>query len=269
MDEGMVQLGCQTLASESRMSQPTLADRLRCRERPAGRTPVMFQRWSNLLFLHWTMDPAAVQRRLPPGLTVDTWEGQAYVGLVPFFMERIRPRGLVALPWLSYFLETNVRTYVVDANGMPGVWFLSLDANNPIAVQLGRWWFQLPYHHATISARWDRSTQQMRYRTKRHGLDGTDRFTYTRVGPTFTAEPGTLEFFLAERYVLFAASGSRLLPGWVAHRPYPLQRVEGAWTAACGQHLLAANGLPVGTQPPSHALATPGVDVEVFALGPA
>jgi uncharacterized protein len=84
------------------------------------------QRWSDLLFLHWRVSAAAVQATLPAGLFVDTYHDQAYVGIVPFFMERVRPVYLPPVPWLSWFLELNVRTYVRDASGTPGVWFYSL-----------------------------------------------------------------------------------------------------------------------------------------------
>ncbi|MGE9270967.1 MAG: DUF2071 domain-containing protein, partial [Verrucomicrobiales bacterium] len=89
----------------------------------------MSQRWSKLLFLHWRVDPAWIAHRLPPGLYVDTFEGEAWLGIVPFFMGRIRPTGLLPLPGISWFHELNVRTYVHDQRGIPGVWFLSLDCN--------------------------------------------------------------------------------------------------------------------------------------------
>ncbi|RYD26824.1 MAG: DUF2071 domain-containing protein, partial [Verrucomicrobiaceae bacterium] len=130
---------------------PTDDLRLEMRVRPAGR-PVMFQRWSGLLFLHWRMNPEEIQRRLPHGLHVDTFGGKAWVGVVPFFMERIRPVGIPAVPWLSWFLELNVRTYVYDDKGRPGVWFFSLDCNQPVAVEFARKIFHLPYQHAAMNA---------------------------------------------------------------------------------------------------------------------
>jgi len=93
--------------------------------RHPGRRPVMRQSWEHLFFLHWRVDPAEVAKRLPAGLSVDTFEGQAYLGIVGFRMSQVRPAGLPALPWLSYFNELNVRVYVRDAAGEPGVWFLS------------------------------------------------------------------------------------------------------------------------------------------------
>ena len=112
---------------------PTAAQRLAARERPQG-FPVMRQRWSGLLFLHWPVEISLIQKRLPPGLHVDTFDGQAWLGVVPFFMQRVRPIGLPPVPWLSWFLELNVRTYVHDDAGNPGVWFFSLDCDQPVAV---------------------------------------------------------------------------------------------------------------------------------------
>src|SRR5260370_6090712 len=115
------------------------------REPPVGRPGVMFQRWSHLLFFHWMCDPEMVQQTLPRGLTVDTYEGMAWIGIVPFCMRRVRPTLLTFLS--SIFLELNLRTYIRDQNGRPSVWFYSLDANHPLAVLTARLLFCLPYMH--------------------------------------------------------------------------------------------------------------------------
>ena len=106
--------------------------------RHPGRRPVMRQSWEHLFFLHWRVDPAEVAKLLPAGLTVDTFEGQTYLGVIGFRMSQVRPIGLPALPWLSYFNELNVRVYVRDASGEPGVWFLSLDCDRWPAVRIAR-----------------------------------------------------------------------------------------------------------------------------------
>ena len=105
---------------------PSPQQRLSVRHRPQHRVPIMFQRWENLLFLHWEVDPETVRQSLPAGLSVDCHEGKAYVGIVPFFMRRVRFRGLPALPYISNFLECNVRRYVHDESGIPGVCFIPL-----------------------------------------------------------------------------------------------------------------------------------------------
>ena len=111
--------------------------------------PVMRQRWERLTFLHWSYDPDVVQRLLPGGLTVDTFGGAAWVGLVPFFM-RVHTPGDRGAPWVSDFCETNVRTYAVDREGRAGIWFLSLDAARLGAVAVARASYQLPYYWSSM-----------------------------------------------------------------------------------------------------------------------
>ena len=101
--------------------KPTAHQRERLRERPKKKSPVMFQTWDDLLFLHWDVDPDQLQRTLPDGLKVDTFEGKAYLGIIPFYMKNIRPRWFPCVPYISNFLECNVRTYVYDEKGNPGV----------------------------------------------------------------------------------------------------------------------------------------------------
>ena len=117
--------------------------------RPAG-PPALYQRWSELLFLHWQVDPAALRALLPARLEIDTFDGRALVGLVPFTMSRIRPRWAPAVPWLSAFHETNVRTYVL-CDGEPGVWFFSLEAARLPGVLIGRTLWGLGYRWARMT----------------------------------------------------------------------------------------------------------------------
>src|SRR3954466_2394024 len=113
---------------------PDAAARLAARTPNGERPVVMHHRWEALLFLHWLVSPAEIQQTLPPGLTVDTFEDQAYVAISPFFMRKVRPVGVPPLPWLSEFQELSVRTYVFDERGVPGIWFYSLDCDQPLAV---------------------------------------------------------------------------------------------------------------------------------------
>ena len=166
---------------------------------------VMRQRWKDLLFLHWKLPVDEIQRTLPPGLMVDVFDGAAWVGVVPFFMEGVRPAGLPALPWLSTFLELNVRTYVRDAAGRPGVWFYSLDCNRWPAVELARRGFHLAYQHATMSAS-KAPDGNISYQCQRRPVAGhlEADYRYRGRGATFLAAGGSLEFFLTERYRLFS-----------------------------------------------------------------
>ncbi len=240
---------------------PTLDQRLAERARPDARV-FGYQRWEHLLFLHWAWDPAEIQRRLPAGLTVDTFDDRAWIGVVPFFMNRIRPAYLPPVPWISYFLELNLRTYVVDARGRSGVWFFSLDCDRALAVWIARWRFHLPYQHATMSARVE--GERIAYRSRRRGDDHTARFDYAPTAPPHEAAPGSLEFFLAERYRLFAQRrDGGLFSGQVHHVPYPLSpaRVE-----AFDARVIALAGLEAPDRPPDSALYARRVDVEVFPL---
>ncbi len=219
----------------------------------------MRQEWKNLLFLHWDWEPRDVQRTLPEGLTVDTWNGRAYIGFVPFFMRRVRPAGFPAMPWLSDFLELNVRTYVKDRQGRPGVWFYSLDCNQPVAVQIARKVFHLPYFHADM---WAEETQGgLDYSCRRRGREEA-RFQYRWEGVAARAGKGTMEEFLVERYRLFAKTPRGLLTGEVWHKPYGLMTagVDGEVAPP-----LALAGFHPAGRPPSHAVFSEGVDVQIFS----
>lgn len=239
---------------------PTLDQRLAVRDRPRG-IPVMRQRWSKLLFLHWRVDPDFLRPRLPAGLHLDLHEGQAWLGVVPFFMERIRPVGLPPVPGLSWFLELNVRTYVHDDQGVPGVWFFSLDCNQPLAVEIARARFHLPYEHAAMQARQE---DAIHYTCRRKSEPDTASFSYRPDGPASVAEPGSLEFFLAERYLLFSASPEgRLHTGRVHHPPYQLQPARCERWSTLPIHW---DGIDLPESPPESALFSEHVDVSVFPL---
>jgi uncharacterized protein YqjF (DUF2071 family) len=244
------------------MLPPTPDQRFGARETPPGR-PVMRQRWDGLLFLHWPADATMLADRLPPGLHVDTFEGQAWLGVVPFFMARVRPAGLPPLPWLSWFLELNVRTYVHDDQGNPGVWFFSLDCNQPLAVEIARRAFHLPYHHASMRSKTTGGRIQYRSRRKTPGALDAD-YDYHKPNATNAAQAGSLEWFLVERYLLFSANTEgQLFRGQVHHSPYQIA------PARCDQwssEPLRLNGFPIPETPPVSMLAAAAVDVKVYPL---
>jgi uncharacterized protein YqjF (DUF2071 family) len=276
---------------------PTLESRLAVRERPSL-SHVMLQRWEKLIFLHWRWDADEIQRTLPPGLFVDTFQGDAWLAIVPFYMRGIRPRFCPSVPGISDFLELNVRTYVHDEQGRPGVWFYSLDCDQPLAVWTARTFFHLPYQHARMQAResvlecvgppalssavrpaessrglehsrtlprdsMSRENPWIDYTCHRRGEADPSRFRYQLSDETHAAEPGTLEFFLAERYLLFSQSPRGIRCGQVHHVPYPLAETKlDAWDV---KPLLQA-GFSDPQRPPDHVISSPGVDVRVYPL---
>lgn len=244
---------------------PTPEQRLAARVRPTDPLS-MYQSWRELLFLHWEFPPDIVRPLLPRELTLDTYDGRAWVGVVPFFMRNIRPWWSPPIPGLSYFLELNLRTYVHDAQGRPGVWFFSLDANQPVAVWWARKFFHLPYHHARMRATWNRASGDVSFLSQRRGSPSalTCRYEYEpQTGPRL-ASPGTFEFFLVERYYLFARSPSGVVSsGQVNHPPYEICDVT---LRHWDEHLLELNGLPLPGRRPDHALVSRGVNVEIFPL---
>lgn len=205
-----------------------------------------------------------VQATLPPGLSVDTHGSAAFVGIVPFFMQRVRPVGLPPLPWISWFLELNVRTYVRDAAGRPGVWFYSLDCNQPLAVAIARRFFHLPYVHARMTARIRERTISFAGR-RRDEASPPWSYAWTPGDGTALAKPGSLEFFLVERYLLYTADrAGRLCCGRVEHAPYRLNTPVVSELSATPSRLA---GFRL-EGPPVSVLGARSVDVSVFPLEP-
>jgi hypothetical protein len=204
------------------------------------------QSWLDLLFAHWPVPAAALRHLVHPALTVQEYEGASWVGVVPFHMRGVTRRPLPALPWLSAFPELNLRLYV-EAQGRPGIWFLSLDAGNPVAVWAARRLFHLPYFHARMSIAGlpDRACYRSRRLSPPRGVEF--RAEYAPASPPYRATPGSLEHWLTERYCLYAtAADGRLLRTDVHHRPWPLQRA----TASIERNdLLAPHGLTVQGPP--------------------
>ncbi|PQO45179.1 YqjF family protein [Blastopirellula marina] len=190
---------------------------------------IMRMTWSELLFAHWAVDPDLLAAQLPAGLQLDTRDGQAWIGVVPFLMSDVAPRCCPALPRLSRFLELNVRTYVTR-DDKPGVWFFSLDAASRFAVRVARKTFHLPYMDATMSL--DRSDSQLiDYRSQRthRGEPSTDfDASYQPLGQPFQAQPGTLEHWLTARYCLYSSDRQgRIYRGEIDHDPWTLS--EASW----------------------------------------
>jgi uncharacterized protein YqjF (DUF2071 family) len=218
----------------------------------------MVQRWDELTFLHWRYDPEVVQRLLPPTLRVDTIDGAAWVGLVPFRMTVTVP-GVRPVPWVSRFLETNVRTYVVDREGRAGIWFFSLDASRWGAVAVARTTYRLPYFWSRMRLSWRDDAVTYECRRRWPGPSAHSRVSM-RVGSAFAdAELKPFDHRVTARWVLFSRAGVRHRFARAWHPPWPLHR---ATVTAVDDELVHAAGLPRPVDAPV-AHYSPGVAVRI------
>jgi uncharacterized protein len=196
-------------------------------------TALMHQNWHHLLFIHWEVPVTELQALIPSRLTVDTFEGKAYVGLVPFTLTGVRPVLTPPLPGISSFHEVNVRTYVHLDGRDPGVWFFSLDASSTLAVTAARAAYKLPYFESEIAFTASEDPLPLvafdARRTDERGMMPANAHLKYRPleGATAPASPGTIEHFLVERYILYAEDETHQLHrARVHHQPYPLTRAE-------------------------------------------
>lgn len=226
-------------------------------DQPAPFRQIFWQTWRDLVFVHWAVDPAVVAALLPPELEPDTFDGVAYVALVPFRMTGIRFVGLPPIPGTSRTLETNVRTYVrrrgAAREAIPAVWFCSLEAESTLAVLAARWGFGLPYFKATMqyeratatdaagSALATRMAQSERRWPQPAPARSLVDAAFAADAPFAAARPGTLEHFLVERYELYARRGRKLLHAEVRHAPY---RIRAGALRAVDPGLVVAAGVP-------------------------
>lgn len=219
---------------------PTAGDRLSISARPNG-LPLMHQVWGKLLFMHWRIDAHLLRPLIPDGLEIDTFDGSAWIAVTPFTMWDIRglPPFLPPVPGFSSMHELNVRTYV-HRNNVPGVWFFSLDCNSAAATLAARTLYFLPYYNAEIEL-------QEKERAINYSLVRTDdppaelRATW-KIGEAIPqSQPGSLEFFLTERYCLYSESDDQLHRARIHHEPWTLQRAE---LASFKSTMIESLGLP-------------------------
>jgi uncharacterized protein len=226
---------------------------------------IMHQRWHDVLFAHWPLDPADVLPALPPPLRpfLDTFDGRAWVGVIAFWMSNVRPRFVPPTPGLSTFPELNVRTYLT-IDGKSGVFFFSLDAASRSAVLVARAAFSLPYFRARMSVvtaerhvgdRIDSSrplpgaTGHVRYVSERLQPPRPAEFraSYGPIGLVYHAQSGSIDHFLVERYCLYTTRGITILRGVIHHCPWPLQPAEASIEL---NTVVQADGLPLPDTPP-------------------
>ncbi len=186
----------------------------------------MTQTWHDLLFMHLPLPVETLRPLVPAALPLDTFAGQAWIGVVPFRMSGVRLRGLPDIPRTSAFPELNVRTYVT-VDDKPGIFFFSLDAGNPLAVQAARSWFHLPYFRATMASEWRDGWLHYRSERTHHGAASARLVVrYRPTGDPTPAEHGTLDDFLTSRYALYIARGNRIIRREIDHPAWPLQPAE-------------------------------------------
>ena len=223
-----------------------VANQTRHRPWPVPSSPwLMTQTWHDLLFAHWPISPDVLRARVPRRFELDTFDGEAWIGVVPFCMTNVAPRAVPALPGLSRFPELNVRTYV-RVDDRPGVFFFSLDASSRAAVRVARLTLGLPYFDAVMSVRSDGDVVSYESRRVKSAADFVA--SYRPSGPVFHARPGTLEYFLTERYCLYALDRrGRPYRLEIHHAPWPLQVAEATMTR---NTMAAAAGITLPAQTP-------------------
>jgi len=234
--------------------------RLEHRPWPLPRQPWTWrQNWYDLLFAHWPIATSSIRRLVPDGLAIQEFNGTSWIGVVPFRMTGVMRRPLPDLPWVSAFPELNVRLYV-ERDGIPGVYFLSLDAANPLAVWAARRFFHLPYWHSRMQFK--ASADDFVFRSERRAATVRFSANYRPTSPVRESQPGTLEHFLTERYCLYACSPAGVLyRADVHHHPWPLQDGAGELDPT---ELLQPFGLSVGSAKPLLHFSR-GVDVVVWS----
>ena len=207
----------------------------------------MGQTWERLAFLHWPVDARALSTVLPPGIGADTFDGSAWIGVTPFVVHSLRLRNMLPLPLISSFPEINVRTYVTK-DDKPGIWFLSLDTPNHLAVHAARKAYRLPYHHAQQAT--SRRGDVVEFASRRDGDAARFAARYRPTGPVREARRGSFEEFVAERYCLYVVDEHELLlRADIHHRPWPLQDAE---IEIGGNSMARPYGIELSGEPRAH-----------------
>jgi uncharacterized protein YqjF (DUF2071 family) len=219
----------------------------------------MIQWWRRMTFLHWRYPADELQRLLPDGLRVETYDGTGWVGLLPFQMY-VRPPALPPLPWLSWFPETNVRTYVRGPDGKPGIFFFTLEATRMPAILAARASLRLPYRWSAMDIRLGERCLAYHGRRRWPGPAGVGYDVGVRIGkPIAENDLTALDHFLTARYRLYSRVLGRLVSVEVEHPPWRLYR---AALVDFRQDLLASLGLP-GTDSEPLVHASPGIRVRI------
>ena len=241
--------------------QLTDLERLAVRNRPSGQ-PVMHQTWGKLLFMHWRIEEKLLRPLIPTELEIDTFDGSAWIAIAPFTMWDIRafPPFIPPVPGLSSMHETNVRTYV-HYNRVPGVWFFSLDCNSAAAVFGARTFYHLPYLNAEIDLEQEEDT--IDYWLERTDDPEAELAATWTIGESLPySHPGSLEFFLTERYCLYSEDDSEIYRARIHHKPWPLQRAS---LTSLESTMIESQGLPTPSGEPLLHYAEE-ISVDIWSL---
>ncbi len=219
----------------------------------------MAQVWHDLLFAHWPISPPIIRALVPEQLELDLYGGDCWIGVVPFWMSGVRPRGLPPVPAFSTFPELNLRTYV-RVKDKPGVFFFSLDAASRLAVWGARTFYHLPYYLARMSTGW--SGDWMQYDSRRVNETAELECRYRPDGPEFEAAPDRLEHFLTERYCLYTVSQGQVSRCDIHHAPWRLRTAQAEFTK---NSVASASGVELPNSPP-HLLFSSLQEVIIWPL---
>jgi uncharacterized protein YqjF (DUF2071 family) len=221
-------------------------ERLALRERPQGH-PIMHQKWGKLLFMHWRIEEDLLRPLIPKGLEIDTFDGSAWIAVTPFTMWDIRalPPFIPPIPGLNSMHELNVRTYVHN-DRMPGVWFFSLDANSAAAVLAARTFFFLPYYHSEMEL--EKEDDTIDYSLVRTEDPPAEFHASWNIGESLSySHPGSIDFFLTERYCLYSERAGELYRARIHHEPWPLRKAS---LRSLSSTMIESHGLPAPNDDP-------------------
>jgi uncharacterized protein YqjF (DUF2071 family) len=236
-------------------------ERLALRERPQGH-PIMHQKWGKLLFMHWRIEEDLLRPLIPKGLEIDTFDGSAWIAVTPFTMWDIRalPPFIPPIPGLNSMHELNVRTYVHN-DRMPGVWFFSLDANSAAAVLAARTFFFLPYYHSEMEL--EKEDDTIDYSLVRTEDPPAEFHASWNIGESLSySHPGSIDFFLTERYCLYSERAGELYRARIHHEPWPLRKAS---LRSLSSTMIESHGLPTPIGDPLLHYCE-GIGVDIWSL---
>ena len=232
-----------------------------------NQSPIFFQEWWNLLFLHWKIEPELIRPMIPDSLSIDTFNNSAWIGIIPFQMKKLRPSFLPSLNCISNFTEINLRTYVIDRHNRKGVWFFSLDTQNSFGNWIAQKLFNLNYRFAMTEFKTDSFSKHSCSVLYPNSKIDEQRFKWRDSKTVFmpSSHPDSLEFFLTERYRLFSYNKTKrvLLTGSIRHEPYVLNRPD---LEEYSTGLFNKNGFELNIDYPNSILASKGTKVAVYKL---